>query len=352
MKKLIYSIVLLICTVAYVGCNDDKGYDLNRPDSPTGISVSKGDTSVFLKWNRAGDAPYYVIVRGLAVIADSLTTDSYEDPYGPDTLVEYRVYAMNSKGWRSYNYAADSGYAVAGKYLPRAPISIEASTDNYEGCKLTWKGGRFAKAFNVYRNDELIAKNYKGSSYMDYKSPVLANSVYKVYSVNDNGLSASAISVAGKKGYYFMDSFEDLAVGTVITPWTFRADRIGYYTEGDPKVTADKSFTGSKSLEIESGKIQILCDWGGTLKKGYYKISLMTQKAGGGFWMVPDFSTAQPWSASDDWSRFEVRTDSLGVGSKFNLKIEPYGNGKTYIDDLAIEYISPTSLLSPPVEKE
>ena len=346
MKKRIYSIVLLLCSVAYIGCNDNKGYDLNRPATPTECMASKGDTSVFLKWKKMDNAPYYMVVRGLKVIADSLTTDFYEDLYAPDTMVEYRIYAKNAEGWRSYTYAADSGYAIPGKYLPRAPITLKATSNNYEGCKLEWTGGRFAKSFTIYRGEELIAKEVKDYSYVDYKSSVTATSTYRVYSVNQNGISETAISSVGKKAYYFMDSYEDLAAGSIIEPWTFRADRIGYYTEGNPTVTTSETFEGSKSLMITAGKIQMLCDWGGALMKGYYKISLMTKKADGGFWMVSDFKETQHQAASSDWSKFEIATDSIGVGTKFNLKVEPYGNAPTYIDNFAIEYVSPKVLSS------
>lgn len=345
MKKLIYLILFLLCSVAYIGCNDDKGYDLNRPASPTECTASKGDTSVFLKWKKMDDAPYYMVVRGMKVIADSLTTDFYEDPYAPDTMVEYRIYAKNAAGWRSYTYAADSGYAVPGEYLPRAPITLKATSNNYEGCKLEWTGGRFANSFTIYRGEELIAKDVKEYSFVDYNSSVSKESTYSVYSVNQNGASEKAISAKGKKAYYFIDSYEDLAVGSVIEPWTFRADRIGYYTEGNPTVTAEETFEGSKSLKIISGKIQMLCDWGGTLTKGYYKISLMTKKADGGFWMAPDFSDAKHHNASSDWSRFEIETAFLEVGTKFNIKVEPYGNAPAYIDNFAIEYISPKTLV-------
>lgn len=54
--------------------------------------------------------------------------------------------------------------------LPRAPIAVTASTTNYEGCVLEWKGGRFAQTFSIYRGTELIAKDLVGNTFTDYKA--------------------------------------------------------------------------------------------------------------------------------------------------------------------------------------
>lgn len=102
MKKITYIITVLLCATIYMSCTKDEAYDLNRPAAPNELTATKGDTSVFLKWNKVPDAPYYVLVRGLKVIADSLTTESYEDPYAPDTLVEYRIYAKNAQIGRAH----------------------------------------------------------------------------------------------------------------------------------------------------------------------------------------------------------------------------------------------------------
>ena len=68
------------------------------------------------------------MVRGLKVIADSLYVESYEDALAPDTLTEYRVYAVDAMGWRSSTYASDSGYlGIPNGIIPRAPIKFEAS---------------------------------------------------------------------------------------------------------------------------------------------------------------------------------------------------------------------------------
>lgn len=231
--------------------------------------------------------------------------------------------------------------------LPRAPISITASTTNNEGCLLEWKGGRFAKTFSVYRGEELIAQNLINSSFIDYQASVTDPKEYRVFSVNSNGASTTPAKAVGKKAYYFMDSYEDLADGAIIEPWTFRTDRMAYYTEGNPTITSLMPFEGTKSVLINSGKIQLLCDWGGTTKKGYYKIELMVKKAGGGFWMihsVNDVGGTEPLDNTAEWTHYEFTTGLLDAGVKFNLKVEPYGEGATYIDNFGIEYISPEAL--------
>ena len=320
-------------------CNEDR-YDMNRPQAPTNLLASKGDTSVFLNWDKTNTPYGYVIVRGLNVI-DSVLVNSYIDDFAPDTMVEYRVYSVNELGWRSYHYAADSGYmGIPSGILPRLPVSFSATTNNYEGSILTWLDGRFVQFFRIYRDDELIADSVKTNTFVDSKAPV--NEVeYKMFAVNLNGSSPTHISAKGQKAYYFMDTFEDLADGTIIEPWTFRASNIGYYTEGNPYVTVEEAYDGSKSLKVDGGKVQILCDWGGVPKDGFYKISVMIKKETGGIQMRPSFTSSENIAANSEWTHYEVMTGLLSAGNTINLHIEPDGTGPAYVDNLSIEYIAP-----------
>ncbi len=349
MKKKIYLTILLSCSIIYISCNKDESYNLNRPAAPRELTATKGDTSVFLKWDKVPDAPYYVLVRGLSVIADSLIGESYEDAFAPDTLVEYRIYAKNEKGWRSSKYASAEGYSgLPDGTLPRAPIAVTASTTNYEGCVLEWKGGRFAQTFSIYRGTELIAKDLVGNTFTDYKAAVGVQSAYRVFSVNSNGTSLTAATAVGKKSYYFLDTYEDLPLSSVIAPWTFRADRMAYYTEGKPEITAQTVFEGKQALLLKTGKIQLLCDWGGSLKQGHYKIGLMVKRSGGGFWMIPNVNDmggrTEHLTNTEEWTHYNYSVGLINAGVKFNLKVEPYGEGPTYIDNFAIEYISPKAI--------
>jgi hypothetical protein len=339
------SLVALIVIVA--GCEKEKNYDPARPSTPTGLTVTKADTSVFLNWKSVGDADSYVVVRGLDVIADSLTTTSYVDEFGPDTLVEYRVYAVNKEGWRSYRYASDSGYvAIPVGILPRPPVITASDGDTYKNCAITWVGGRFAKSFNLYRGDKLIAENIVGNSYTDKDAP-LTPVEYKIYSVNGNGISINYSSDMGNKAYFFIDTYEDDEASTVISPWTFRGNTSGYgiayYTEGSPVIASGVGYNGSsKSLKVLDGKVQLLCDWGGVPVKGNYKISVQVKKSTGGFWMVPNFTSALRVEASGDWTTYRVETGVIAATTTFNLKIEPDKDGDSaYIDNWSIEYIAP-----------
>lgn len=94
---------------------------------------------------------------------------------------------------------------------------------------------------------------------------------------------SKGISVTGKKAYQCLDDYETYEIGSVIEPWTFIQDRIGYYTEGNPLVTNERPFNGTKSLSIKKGKIELMFDWGGVWNDGYYTISFMTYKASGSF---------------------------------------------------------------------
>ena len=99
MKHIIHIIVLAVITVVYISC-EKEDYALQRLSAPAQLTASRGDTSVFLKWTKVEDASFYTLVRGLKVIADSLTVESYEDDSAPDTLTEYRIYAVDNQGWR------------------------------------------------------------------------------------------------------------------------------------------------------------------------------------------------------------------------------------------------------------
>ncbi len=350
MKKNIikHSLFVLTLVVGIAGCQKEENYDPIRPATPTDLMVTKGDTSVFLNWQPVDDATSYLVVRGLDIIAENIQTPNFVDHFGPDTLVEYRLYAVNKQGWRSYRYASDSGYvAIPDGVLPRAPVISASDADNYKNCTVSWQGGRFAKSFNVYRGDELIVENFIGDAYVDVEAPVTPVE-YRVSSVNRNGVSTTFSSDMGNKGYFFIDTYESDAVGFIMAPWTFRDPSavgygIAYYTEGDPTVTAVDAFGGSaQSLKILDGKAQLLCDWGGVPARGKYKISVKVKKTTGGFWMVPDFSEAQRIEATGKWETFEIETGVIDAGTKFNLKIEPDKDGDSaFIDDWSFEYITP-----------
>lgn len=153
MKQLLFIVFVFIGTFVYVGCNEED-YAINRIASPENLSATRGDTSVFLKWDKVEGTAFYTLVRGLKVIADSLYVESYEDALAPDTLTEYRVYAVDAMGWRSSTYASDSGYlGIPNGIIPRAPIKFEASVDDIRGCVLSWTTGRFATSYKLYKND-------------------------------------------------------------------------------------------------------------------------------------------------------------------------------------------------------
>ena len=239
MKHIIHIIVLAVITVVYISC-EKEDYALQRLSAPAQLTASRGDTSVFLKWTKVEDASFYTLVRGLKVIADSLTVESYEDDSAPDTLTEYRIYAVDNQGWRSATYAVDSGYlGIPDGIEPRVPAKLEASDTNIEGCLLSWSAGRFATSYKVYKNGTFY-KEVTNKKFLDYAASV-TGAEYTVYSVNHNGMS-KGISVTGKKAYQCLDDYETYEIGSVIEPWTFIQDRIGYYTEGNPLVTNERPF--------------------------------------------------------------------------------------------------------------
>lgn len=77
MKQLLFIVFVFIGTFVYVGCNEED-YAINRIASPENLSATRGDTSVFLKWDKVEGTAFYTLVRGLKVIADSLYVESYE----------------------------------------------------------------------------------------------------------------------------------------------------------------------------------------------------------------------------------------------------------------------------------
>lgn len=283
------------------------------------------------------DASFYTLVRGLKVIADSLTVESYEDDSAPDTLTEYRIYAVDNQGWRSATYAVDSGYlGIPDGIEPRVPAKLEASDTNIEGCLLSWSAGRFATSYKVYKNGTFY-KEVTNKKFLDYAASV-TGAEYTVYSVNHNGMS-KGISVTGKKAYQCLDDYETYEIGSVIEPWTFIQDRIGYYTEGNPLVTNERPFNGTKSLSIKKGKIELMFDWGGVWNDGYYTISFMTYKASGPFKLYSDFGIDDTVQGTGEWVQYNYRTGLLKAGDKFKLVIDSREDDDIlYVDNLSIEY--------------
>jgi hypothetical protein len=332
--------IMLVACLFIIACKKEVVTEVPRPETPTNLTVSKGDTSVFIKWDAVPSAESYLIVRGLKAIVQDLKSTSYEDQAAPDTSVEYRVYAVNKTGWRSYRYVSDSGYvAIPSGTLPRPPI-VTATDNDYRYVTLTFSDAKFATGYNIYRNGVKIADNFIQNTFND-TGALVTNSIYEVYSVNKNGVSATKATATGRKALLYNGNYEDKDDGYILTPWTFVEDKIGYYTEGNPVVVSGLGEDNSKALKIVGGKAQLLYDWGGVPATGKYKISLSVKKSNGGFWIVPSFTDAAHIGASGNWEHYSITTAVLQKGDSFNLKLEPYGNDAAFVDNWTIEYLLP-----------
>lgn len=125
----------------------------------------------------------------------------------------------------------------------------------------------------------------------------------------------------------------------MIEPWTFIQDRIGYYTEGNPLVTNERPFNGTKSLSIKKGKIELMFDWGGVWNDGYYTISFMTYKASGPFKLYSDFGIDDTVQGTGEWVQYNYQTGLLKAGDKFKMVIDSREDDDIlYVDNLSIEY--------------
>lgn len=340
MKKIFYIIIISLTISTYMGCSDDNEHPINRLNAPSELTATRGDTSVFLKWNPVRNASHYTLVRGLKVIADSLNAEEYEDATAPDTLTEYRVYAVNDKGWRSGTYAADSGFlGIPNGIMPRVPAKLTVSSSNPSGCILSWESGRFATSYKIYKDGDFYTEVVQ-KEYIDHHAET-SDAEYTIYSVNKNGISVEGITGVGKKSYFFKDDFENYEENRIIEPFTFVADRIAYYTEGSPKVNTQKAFSGSKSLLLNAPKVQILHDWGGAFHEGYYTISFRIYKAQGKFFVWSSYGDDVTLDAEDDWIYYQSKTGLVSVGQSFNLTISTDSDGPLYLDDMCIEYTVP-----------
>lgn len=338
MKRLLYAIWTCALLFVYVSCNKED-YTILRISAPETLSATRGDTSVFLKWSKVDGAEFYTLVRGLKTIADSLKVENYVDNLAPDTLTEYRVYAVDALGWRSLSYASDSGYmGIPEGVIPRAPIKFEASTNDIRGCVLSWTNGRFATSYKLYK-DGVFYTEVKGNQFIDYEATEYPVD-YTLYSNNYNGTSISGISAVGQKAFLCFDDYENYVNASVLQPWTEIADRTQYYTEGNPKIIEGGAFSGTKQLVINGGKVQILHDWGGAQYEGYYVISFMARKDNGSFNVNSTFGTNEVYSNIGQWKRFSYKTNLIKVGGTFSLTIESKSDAMDlYIDDLSISYV-------------
>lgn len=340
MRNLFYIVIgILVYSSTYISCTQED-YAIHRIPAPLSLTASRGDTSVFLKWERVENASFYTLVRGLTVIADSLLSESYEDALAPDTLTEYRVYSVDAMGWRSLTYASDSGYlGIPAGIIPRVPLEFNATTDDIRGCVLSWSEGRFATSYKLYKNG-MFYTDVAGTYFVDSEASVEPVE-YTLYSENDNGISVASISATGRKAYLCLDDFESYENNSVIQPWTEIAERTMYYTEGEPSIVNEMVYSGSKALKVSNGKIQILHDWGGAKYEGYYVISFAALKKQGAFNVYSSFGTNEVYSDIGEWTKYSYKTHLVKVGEAFSLTIESKSDAMgLYIDDLSIEYVS------------
>lgn len=337
MKRVLYVFNVFLLTLLYISCNRED-YSIHRLPAPSFLSATRGDTSVFLKWDKVNGASFYTLVRGYDIIKDSLLVESFEDIEAPDTMTEYRIYAVDDLGWRSFAYASDSGYVgIPDGIIPRLPQKIEASEQMY-GCFLSWSSGRFATSYMLYKNGEFY-KEVLGTEFLDYEASLLPTE-YTLYSNNHNGVSEKGLTVVGNKGYFCIDDYEKYKINSVIHPWTDLAERTKYYTEGEPKITDEAFFSGAKSMVVKSGKIEVMHDWGGSKHRGYYVISFMARKPRGSFTIYSSFGTNEVYSDVSEWTKFSFKTGWLDIGATFKLGIESrIDSEKLFIDDFSIEYI-------------
>lgn len=333
-------ITLITILLGVIGCSRKDNFNINRPETPRELFVTRGDTSVFITWKKVEGNNSYVVVRNLKIIADDIIEPSYVDVYAPDSMVEYRVYSKNIEGWRSYRYASDSGFAaIPNGLLPRAPKVVSATDSLLSNVTVTWKEGRFANSFKIYRSGVLIGDSIKGDSFIDSNARAIPTE-YRVYSMNNNGTSVNFTSDVGQKALFYKESFESMDNGYVINPWTFGAPTVAFYTEGGPFITNSNGYDGSsKSVQVNSGKIELVCSWGGVPLKGKYKFRVAMKKLKGGVWMIPSFQPAENISASGEWVIYEVQSPVVNKGGEIKLKIEPYGEGPAFIDNFSIEYL-------------
>ena len=157
---------------------------------------------------------------------------------------------------------------------------------------------------------------------------------------------SKGISVTGKKAYQCLDDYETYEIGSVIEPWTFIQDRIGYYTEGNPLVTNERPFNGTKSLSIKKGKIELMFDWGGVWNDGYYTISSRIFRAKRGLRptarpvkLYSDFGIDDTVQGTGEWVQYNYQTGLLKAGDKFKMVIDSREDDDIlYVDNLSIEY--------------
>lgn len=353
-NRIYFQILILALVIAFSGCSEKVNYDPILPAEPTGFSVSQGDTSVFLNWNPVPGASSYLVVRGLSVIADSIMKPTYIDDFGPDTLVEYRVYAVNEDGWRSYRYASGEGNAIIPTgLLPRAPNSVSASDGvSYKDVNITWKGGRFAKSFNIYKGANLIAENVVGNSFVDaYGS--LDPKEYRIKSVNSNGESLTYRADMGNKTYFFIDNFELDAVGFTLPTWTVRvpAAKAGYQIAYNgaativPIVTNSDGYNGSsKCISLgNGGNTTIRIYSPGVPEAGMFRCWAAIKCSAGAVTFTTDFAgKAEVVSATGNWVLYgSPITSLLAKSAPIKFAFAYSGGNYVLLDNIAFEYITP-----------
>lgn len=99
----------------------------------------------------------------------------------------YLIGALNPGPNSTYN---NVNYAIIGiqpkSFTVSAPTWLSATVEN-EGVSLSWNGVNDASGYKVYRDDELIAPNVEGTSYMDTSFLPYGNYSYYLKAFNADG---------------------------------------------------------------------------------------------------------------------------------------------------------------------
>lgn len=166
-------------------------------DTPGSVKVSvAGNRSLKISWNKSKYAKSYQIYRATSKngkykkIKTTSSTSYTNSGLTTGKTYYYKVRAYNKVGKKTY-YSCYSS-KKSGKTYIGAASSVKASSAGYNSAKITWKAGKYAKGYQIYRATSKNGKYTKiktttGTSYTNTGLSTNKTYYYKIRSYNTIG---------------------------------------------------------------------------------------------------------------------------------------------------------------------
>jgi fibronectin type 3 domain-containing protein len=217
MKKYLWARLgglLAVCLLA--ACPTEGGEEEQKPEIPTGVSVSVEPSGIRVSWNPVKGTSVYIVYRrdgstgnGAPIREDIGSTNSnHIDTTGTaGQAYSYAVAARNDAGTSDKSlWSEEKGFPADFTVKPVQPANVEAAAQSSTAITITWPGIPNATGYKVYRTQSsggefsLISGTapWAGTSYTDVDLTPNKDYFYQVTALNTSGESVRSDTVSAK----------------------------------------------------------------------------------------------------------------------------------------------------------